>query len=188
MIKIITEAWPCFQWSQKFFETVILLKRLEDFAMSKSYFSPLQFGFKKSVGCLEVSFVISESVNHKLEQFSCFLDVKKAFDTVWLDGLFFTLLTDPGICGKMWLILKYLYTEVQGFVTYGSSISDLFSIDQGSGQGRIVVPFLYKVFINCLLFIISNDPFFVENIPMGCPTFADDLTLLALFPSFCSTS
>ena len=69
-----------------------LLKRLEDFVGSKSYFSPRQFGFKKSVGCLEASFVISESVNHKLERgnkvFSCFLDVKKAFDTVWLDGLF----------------------------------------------------------------------------------------------------
>ena len=88
----------------KIFE-MILLKRLEDFAMSKSYFSPLQFGFKKSVGCLEASFVTSESVNKKLERsnkvFSCFLDVKKAFDTVWLDGLFFTLLTDLGVCGKM---------------------------------------------------------------------------------------
>ena len=62
----------------KVFE-MILLKRLEDFAMSKSYFWSLQFGFEKSVGCLEASFVISESVNHKLERsnkvFSCFLDV-----------------------------------------------------------------------------------------------------------------
>ena len=120
----------------KIFE-MILLKRLEDFALSKSYFSPLQFGFKKSVGCLEASFVISESVNHKLERsdkvFLCCLDldVKTAFDTVWLDGLFFTLLTYLGVCGTMWLILKDLYTKVQGFVTYGSSTSDLFSVYQG---------------------------------------------------------
>ena len=107
----------------KVFE-MIILKRLEDFARSKSYFSPLQFGFKKSVGCLGASFVISESVNHKLERgnkvFSCFLDVKKAFDTVWLDGLFFTLLTDLGVCSKMWLILKDIYTKAQGLATYGS--------------------------------------------------------------------
>ena len=79
-----------------------------------------------------------------------------------------------------------MYTKVQGFVTYGSSTSDLFSIDQGSGQGRIVAPFLYKVFINRLLFIISNNPFSlsVENMSVGCPTFADDLILLALFRSF----
>ena len=76
----------------KIFE-MILLKRLEDFSRSKSHFSPFQVGFKNSVGCLEASFVISESVNYKLERgnnvFSCFLDVKKAFDTVWLHGLFF---------------------------------------------------------------------------------------------------
>ena len=121
--------------------------------MSKSYFSPPQFRFKKSVGCLEASFVISESVNRKLERsnkvFSCFLDVKKAFDTVWLDGLFFTLLTDLGVCGKMWLILKDLYTDVQGFVTYGSSTSDLFN-RPGLGPGEnccplLVVPFLLIV-------------------------------------------
>ena len=94
---------------------MILLKRLEDFARRKNYFLPLQFGFKKSVGYAEASFVSSESVNHKLERsnkvFSCFLDVKKVFDTVWLDGQFFTVLTDLGVCGKMWLILKDLYTE-----------------------------------------------------------------------------
>ena len=100
--------------------------------------------------------------------------------------LFFTLLTDLGVCDNMWLILKDTYTEVQGFVTYGGWTFDLFLIDQGSGQRRIVAPFLYKVFINCLLFIISNDPFSlsIENILLGCPTFVDDLTLLALFPSF----
>ena len=180
---------PMFPVITKIFE-MILLKRLEDLARSTSYFLPLQFGFKMSVGCLEASFVISESVNHKLEHsnkvFSCFLDVKKAFDTVWLDGLLFTLLNDLGVCGKMWLILKDLYTEVQGFVTYGGSTPGLFSIDQGSGQGRIVAPFLYKVFANDNQETINNDPFSlsIENIPVGCPTFADDLTLLALFPSF----
>ena len=72
----------------KIFE-MILLKRLEDFARSKSYFSPLQFG---SVGCLEASFVISESVNHKFERsnkvFSCFLDVKRPSIQYGLMGCF----------------------------------------------------------------------------------------------------
>ena len=85
----------------KIFE-MVLFKRLEDFARSKSYFSPLQFGFKKSLGCLKASFVISEPVNHKLERgnkvFSCFLDVKKAFDTVWLDGRFLPAL----LSWKLW--------------------------------------------------------------------------------------
>ena len=67
---------------KKIFE-MLFSKRLEGFSRSKSYFSPLQFVFRWSVDCLEASFVISDSVNHKLERgnkvFSCFLDVIKDF-------------------------------------------------------------------------------------------------------------
>ena len=65
---------------------MILLDRLEKFAAQKGYFSELQFGFSEGVGCIEASYTISETINHMLERgsklFSCFLDVRKAFDTV----------------------------------------------------------------------------------------------------------
>ena len=70
---------------------MILLNRLEKFAADNKYFSELQFGF-----CTEASFTILETINHTLEQwskvFSCFLDVCRAFDTVWIDGLLFKLI------------------------------------------------------------------------------------------------
>ena len=41
---------------------------------------------QSGVGCTEVSFIILESINRMLERgskvFGCFLDVRKAFDTV----------------------------------------------------------------------------------------------------------
>ena len=62
---------------------MVLLDRLEKFA---GLFSNLQLGFQERVGCLEASFTILESINHMLERgnkvFACFLDVRKAFDTV----------------------------------------------------------------------------------------------------------
>ena len=55
----------------------------------------MQFGFQEGVGCTEASFTIIETINHMLERgskvFSCFLDVRKAFDTVWIDGLLYKL-------------------------------------------------------------------------------------------------
>ena len=73
----------------------VLLKRLENFAEQMGLFSNMQFGFKEGVGCTEASFTILQSINHMLERgnkvFSCFLDVRKAFDTVSIDGLLFKL-------------------------------------------------------------------------------------------------
>ena len=79
---------------------MILLNRLEKFAEDNKYFSELQFGLRKGVGCIEASFTMLETINHMLERgskvFSCFLDVRKAFDTVWIDGLLFKLFSEFG--------------------------------------------------------------------------------------------
>ena len=84
---------------------MILLNRLEKFAADNEYFSELQFGFREGVGCIEASFTILETVNYMLERgskvFSCFLDVREAFDTVWIKGLLFKLFSKLGINGRM---------------------------------------------------------------------------------------
>ena len=134
---------------------MILLNRLEKFAAQKGYFAELQFGFSEGVGCIEASFTILETINHILEPgskvFSCFLDVRKAFDTVWIDGLLFKLFSDLGINGRMWLALKDLYTDIKARVLFAGSLSREFNISQGTGQGRLLAPFMYKVYIMVFL-------------------------------------
>ena len=51
----------------------------------------------------------------------------------------------------MWLATKDLYTGVRAQVLYFGSLSETFDISQGTGQGRILAPFMYKVYINGLL-------------------------------------
>ena len=110
----------------KIFE-MVLLKRLEKFAEQMGLFSNMQFGFKEGVGCTEASFTILESINHMLEHgnkvFGCFLDVRKAFDTVWIDGLLFKLFSEFGIRGRMWLAIRGLYTGIKAQVLYSGSLS-----------------------------------------------------------------
>ena len=68
--------------------------------------------------------------------FSCFLDVRKAFDRVWIDSLLFKLFTDLDINSRMWLAIKDLYTNVKAQVLYSGSLSRMFGISQGTGQGE----------------------------------------------------
>ena len=144
------------------------------------------------MGWVEASFTILETINHMLEWGSkilgCFLDVRKAFDTVWIDGLLFKLFTELGIEGKMWLAVKDLYTGVKAQVLYSGSLSGSFDVSQGTGQGRILVPFMYKAYINSLLHVLSdhNYAICIRSLQLTSPSFADDITLLALHPSFLS--
>ena len=172
---------------------MVLLNRLEKFAADRGYFSELQFGFREGVGCIEASFTILETINHMLERgskvFSCFLDVRKAFDTVWIDGLLYKLFNDLGIKGRMWLAIKDLYTDVKAQVLYSGELSREFDVSQDTGQGRIFALFMYKVYINSLLQKLSNHFYAISinSLSLPAPSFADDVTLLALFPSFLKT-
>ena len=104
--------------------------------------------------------------------FGCFLDVRKAFDTVWIDRLLFKLFSDLGIKGRMWLAIKDLYTNVKAEVLCAGSLSREIDILQGTGQGRILAPFMYKVYINSLLKALSDHRYaiLINRVPFFCWT------------------
>ena len=86
----------------------------------------------------------------------------------------------------MWLAIKDLYTEVRGQVPHSSTLSRKFDISQGTGQGRILAPFMYKVYINSLLNELTNHCYAISinQLSLTSPSFADDIALLALYPTF----
>ena len=89
----------------------------------------------------------------------------------------------------MWLAIKDLYTDVKAQVLYSVELSREFDVSQGTSQGRIFAPFMYKVYINSLLQKLSNNccAVSINSLSLPAPSFADDVTLLALFPSFLKT-
>ena len=91
-----------------------------------------------------------------------------------------------GECG---LTIKTLYTGVKAQVLYSGSLSGKFVVSQGTGQGRILAPFMYKVYIHSLLVELTQHSFAISinMLSLPSPSFADDITLLATHPTFLST-
>ena len=121
--------------------------------------------------------------------FSCFLDVRKAFGTVWIDGILYKLFSELGIGSRMWKNMKDLYTNVKAQVLYPGSLSGKIIVSQGTGQGRILAPFMHKVYANGILCVLTNHCYaiFMNGLRIPSPSFTDDITSVALHPPFLKT-
>ena len=71
-----------------------------------------QAGFRKNKSCIDNVYTLNEVVQGRLREdkptYAFFLDVQKAYDTVWRDGLWLKL-WDMGVKGKMWRVVKGMY-------------------------------------------------------------------------------
>ena len=64
---------------------------------------------------------------------------------------------------------------------------DLFMPLPFLNMGRILAPLMHKVYIDRLIETVcinSKYSLVIDNLRVGSPIFADDMTLLSLFPSF----
>ena len=82
--------------------------------------------------------------------FAFFLDIQKAYDTVWHDGLWYTL-WDMGVKERMWCVIKIMYMSSRSAVLLEGEKSDSFNVEQGVVHSCGLSPILFSVFINDLL-------------------------------------
>ena len=146
-----------------------------------------QQGFQTNLSCISAAYTVQEVIQYNLDQGSCtyaaFMDIKRAFDTVWHNALFVTL-HDLGIQGKLWRILMELYNGLQSSVSLNRKHSQWFPVKQGVRQGGVLSTFLYLVFVNDLLEEIQtcHKGSCIGTLDCNCPAYADDMAYLANSP------
>ena len=166
----------------KLFER-ILLQRVE--TSLNTPLNILQGGFRTGLSCNMSSLMLKECISFTKENhsklFVCFLDVQKAFDCVWHNGLFVKLY-DMGIRSNLLRVIINMHRGMKRSVLYKGHYSDWFDILQGLGQGGVLSPVFYLCFIDELinLLVVSKYGFRINSRSICSPAVADDMLLMAL--------
>jgi len=113
--------------------------------------------------------------------YACFVDFRKAFDSVWRNGLFYKLLSS-GIGGNFFKIIKSMYSNVRYCVKTPNGLSPYFQSSCGVRQGCNLSPLLFNLYLNDLPNILNSrasDPLILQDTPINSLFWADDLVLLS---------
>ena len=147
--------------------------------------SPLQGACTQGSSCLHTAVMLQEAIavglDTKSKVFVAYYNVAKAFDSVWIDGLFYQL-REMGLSGKEWRMLYNSYTNFWCKVRLQGIYSDWYPMRCGIHQGGYLSLLKYAAFIDPLLRKIENSRVgcMVHNIS-ACPLgYADDMAAACL--------
>lgn len=128
----------------------IIYKRLVSIVEEKNLLPNYQFGFRRGHSTIHQAARIKQHIQENKRQNKStgmiLLDIEKAFDSIWHDGLIYKLI-------KMKLP-SYLIHMINAFIRnrkfavhVNRSTSDLIDIPAGLAQGTCISPILYAIFV-----------------------------------------
>ena len=162
----------------------IINQRLTNWSEYLQLFADEQGGFRPHRGCPDQILIFTEILQMRKEQglptFTTFIDVRKAYDTVWREQAFVHL-HHMGINGKLWRQLQVMTSNLSRSIRLPSGTSTPFPLERGVAQGAVESPWLYASFINELAEVLHAGGF---GVPVGdrrvpLLMYADDIVLLS---------
>jgi hypothetical protein len=168
----------------KMYETYVT-KQIEKWLKDRNIISNFQGAAQEKCSNVHTAWLVKETIHANLDKgksvYVGILDTKKAYDTVWQDGLFHKIYT-LGICGKAWRILRCFYENFSCQVRLGSELSEPFTPLQGIHQGAPCSMLMFEVYDNELLIELQTcvPAIKVCKTTVNGAAYADDITLIAV--------
>ena len=159
----------------KIFETIIY-NRIFEYLIENNLITENQSGFKREDSSinqlLSITHDIYKSLDDGFEVKGVLLDISKAFDKVWHEGLIHKL-KQNGILVKFLDIIKDFLDSRKQRVLLNGQYSSWASITAGLPQGPILGPLFFLIYINDLS----------KNLSSNHKLFADDTSLFSVVPN-----
>uniref|UniRef100_A0ABM0MR95 Uncharacterized protein LOC102802074 n=1 Tax=Saccoglossus kowalevskii TaxID=10224 RepID=A0ABM0MR95_SACKO len=162
----------------------IVEKELTDLVESNNILGEIQGGFRKNRRTIDQVFILkgiaSIRKHQKKHTYFAFLDFKKAYDSIWREGLWYALWQN-GVKGKLWRIIKNTYNHIESKVSFGDIETDYFTQNEGLKQGCVLAPTLFSIYMNELKKLLDDSLLGVklDEICINGLFFADDVVLIA---------
>ncbi|GFX72067.1 probable RNA-directed DNA polymerase from transposon X-element [Trichonephila clavipes] len=129
----------------------IIFKILKKIINENNLLNPNQYGFTNKLSTLHpllrLTEHISEGFQKKKSTEAVFLDIQKAFDRVWINGLTFKLISYNLPAPMIHLIHSYL-TNRSFRIKINETLSHEYSVSAGCPQGSLLSPLLFNLYIN----------------------------------------
>ena len=153
----------------------IIFNKLYNYLHSNNLITKNQSGFRPGDSTTNQLLYLLDEIHQAFDSTesyevrAVFLDISKAFDKVWHDGLIFKL-EQNGISGNLLNLFKNYLSNRKQRVVLNGSYSDYSTVESGVPQGSVLGPLLFLIYINDL----------ERNIKSNIKFFADDTMLFSI--------
>ena len=153
---------PGMDWHPGVGWSSIINERLYNFMITKNILHSSQIGFMKGKRTSEnhifvLKCILEEAKSKRKNIYACFTDLKKAFDTVWREVLYYKLLFDCRMSTKFVNIMRSLYNNVTGSAKlHTGCTSNQIDISIRLRQGCNLSPNHFNLYINGLCKVLDQ--------------------------------
>ena len=127
-----------------------IIKKINNHCENYNVIPENQFGFMRLTSTLHALSKFKEDIclnlNNKIPTAACSLDIEKAFDRTWIEGLVFKMKYIFGFDDHICKIVFSFLTNREIFVKLGNTLSNKMTISAGLPQGAVLSAKLFLIY------------------------------------------